>query len=150
MADSLTPLSPPPPAPRAPALTDADTALLAAAEEARGRAHAPYSGFAVGAAVRTASGRVFTGGNVENGSYGLSMCAERVALFTARAAGADAIEALAVVAHQPTPISPCGACRQVMAELAPAATVVMANLSGALRISDTRSLLPWAFEGPAG
>jgi cytidine deaminase len=149
MADSPTPLSLPLSPPLSPALTPADTALLAAATEARGRAHAPYSGFAVGAAVRTASGRVFTGSNVENGSYGLSMCAERVALFTARAAGTDPVEALAVVAHQPTPISPCGACRQVMAELAPAARVIMANLAGGLRVSDTRTLLPWAFEGPA-
>ena len=90
--------------------------LLAEAWEVRERAHAPYSKFHVGAALLAADGRIFTGCNVENLSYGLTNCAERVAIGSAIAAGAREIVALAVVADTNEPISPCGACRQVMAE----------------------------------
>ncbi|MFZ9936647.1 MAG: cytidine deaminase [Luteolibacter sp.] len=93
-----------------------DESLLAEAWRVRDRAYAPYSEFAVGAALRATDGRVFTGCNVENLSYGLTMCAERVALASAIAAGAREFTALAVVADTKVPISPCGACRQVMAE----------------------------------
>jgi cytidine deaminase len=89
--------------------------LIEAAWQTRDRAHAPYSKFHVGAAL-LAGGRVFTGCNVENLSFGLSMCAERVAVGTAIAAGSRKIEAVAVVADTGVPISPCGACRQVLAE----------------------------------
>lgn len=117
--------------------------LLAAARAARDRARAPYSGYRVGAAVLDAQGRVFTGANVENASYGLTMCAERVALFRAVSEGAGKIVALAVAAAGPgAGARPCGACRQVMAELAPEATVHMGDVSAAVT-----DLLPLAF-GP--
>lgn len=90
--------------------------MLSLAWETRGRAHAPYSNFYVGAALLVADGRIFTGCNIENLSYGLTICAERVAIGSALAAGAREFLALAVVADTSEPISPCGACRQVMAE----------------------------------
>src|SRR5690348_17668436 len=98
-----------------PALDD----LLTLARAAREHAYAPYSKFRVGAAVRTRDGRTFAGCNVENAAYGLCNCAERTALFSAMAAGCqprDFVQ-LAVIADTPGPVSPCGACRQVMAEL---------------------------------
>lgn len=98
-------------------LTEADWQALAdAAREASTRAYCPYSGFAVGAAVRTAAGRVFTGCNVENASFGLTVCAERNAIFQAVAAGARDIVAVALYTPTPQPSTPCGACRQVMAQ----------------------------------
>ena len=90
--------------------------LVRQAWETREHAHAPYSRFFVGAALLTADGRIFTGCNVENLSYGLTICAERVAVGSAIAAGARDFTALAVVADTHTPVSPCGACRQVLAE----------------------------------
>lgn len=90
--------------------------LLHKAWEARERAYAPYSRFAVGAALLTTDGRIFTGCNVENISYGLTICAERVAVGTAIAAGFHNFLGLAVVADTTTPVSPCGACRQVLSE----------------------------------
>lgn len=121
--------------------------LVAAARAGRAAAYAPYSGFAVGAAVRTASGKVFTGCNIENAAYPLTLCAERVALFSAYAAGEREIVALAVVTPTEEPARPCGACRQVILELAPRCTVVLANLQGDERIVSPQSLLPDAF-GP--
>ena len=90
--------------------------LLRAARAAARQAHCPYSKFRVGAAVLTADGKVFTGCNVENASYGLTVCAERVAIFTAVAAGCRRFKALAIVGGIRTPAWPCGACRQVLAE----------------------------------
>ena len=90
--------------------------LIQSAWDARENAYAPYSKFAVGAALLTADGRVFTGCNVENLSYGLTICAERVAIGSAVAAGITNLTMLAVVADTDVPVSPCGACRQVMAE----------------------------------
>lgn len=124
--------------------------LIEEALVAREAAFAPYSRFRVGAAVLCSDGRVFHGCNVENASYGLCNCAERTALFSAIAAGyrPGAFSALAVVGSTEDPISPCGACRQVMLELGGAQmTVVCANLLGMVRVSVAGDLLPGAFDG---
>ncbi|MFQ3631535.1 cytidine deaminase [Roseiflexus sp.] len=126
-------------------LTTELTELLAAAAAARERAYCPYSRFAVGAAVRTASGALFYGCNIENAAYPSTICAERVALFSAYAAGERAIVALAVIADTPEPVSPCGGCRQVMFELAPRAVVLLANLRSAWRVTLVEELLPAGF-----
>jgi cytidine deaminase len=123
-------------------------ALIREAREARDQAYAPYSSFRVGAAVLTGSGRVFRGCNVENGSYGLCMCAERVALFLAIADGCRRgdFTHLAVVGDTEEPLAPCGACRQVMMELGgPQLIVVQANLRGAVSQVTMAALLPGAF-----
>lgn len=99
-------------------LSPTEQALVQAARAARAHAYAPYSGYAVGAAVLTDDGRIFTGCNVENASYGLSLCAERVAVFSAVAAGAQRLVAAAVCT--PDGGTPCGACRQVLHEFAAA------------------------------
>lgn len=123
-------------------------ALVREARAARDRAYAPYSQFRVGAAVLTRSGRVFRGCNVENASYGLTLCAERVALALAVAEGCSRGEFthLAVIADTTEPVAPCGACRQVMMELAgPDLIVIQANLRGALSQLTMAALLPGAF-----
>src|SRR6476620_6965829 len=119
--------------------------LVELAWETRLRAHAPYSQFQVGAALLASDGRVFTGCNVENLSYGLTMCAERVAIGTAIAAGANQFEAVAVVADTGVPISPCGACRQVLAEFG-VPKVLLANRTERLEFT-LQELLPRASEG---
>ena len=128
--------------------------LIAAALAARERAYAPYSRFRVGAAILTTTGEVVAGCNVENVSYGLTTCAQRTAVFPARAMGklgdppeGPAIAAVAVVADSATPPSPCGACRQVLHEFGPGCIVVMANLRGERRAAPLSDLLPNAF-GP--
>ena len=118
---------------------------MAQAAAARERAYCPYSGFAVGAAVLTASGRVFPGCNVENASYSATICAERAALLGAYAAGEREIVALAVIADTAKPVSPCGTCRQVIHELAPGCTAVLANTRGDLWLTTPQELLPGGF-----
>lgn len=120
-------------------------AIIEAAWEARKHAYAPYSKFAVGAALLAADGRIFVGCNVENLSYGLSHCAERVAIGSAIAAGAREFLALAVVADTAVPISPCGACRQVLSEFG-VPLIHLANRRSALEFS-TDELLPRASAG---
>jgi len=123
-------------------------ALLAAAKAASARAYCPYSHFAVGAAVQTADGRVFSGCNVENASYGLAICAERNAVFHAIAAGARDIVAVAVYTPTPAFTTPCGACRQVLFELAANAEVLCGcdgSTHGRFKVA---TLLPNAFALP--
>lgn len=125
---------------------ETQAALLAAARTARERAYAPYSRFAVGAAV-LAGGRIFPGANVENASYGLAICAERAAVFAAAGAGERRLDAVAVVTDTPEPTPPCGACRQVLNELGPRMEVVSATLSGRVATWNLSDLLPASF-GP--
>jgi homotetrameric cytidine deaminase len=137
--------------PTRPVSANADPlALLDAARAALTHAHAPYSRFAVGAAVLDDRGRVFTGANVENASYGLAMCAERVAVFSAVASGARRIVAVAVTAKSRRAITPCGACRQVLAEFCAAATPVHSDGDdGSVVTSTVGELLPRAFGADA-
>jgi cytidine deaminase len=122
-------------------------ALLAAARAVRRRAHAPYSKFNVGAAVRDERGRIHVGCNVENASYGLTVCAERNAVAAAGAAGARRIRTVAVASGARPPATPCGACRQVLAELGAADTeVLIAGPTGAARRTTLGALLPQAFK----
>ncbi|MBI2941273.1 MAG: cytidine deaminase [Chloroflexi bacterium] len=121
--------------------------LLARAWAARARAYAPYSGFLVGAAVQGASGAIYTGCNVENASIGLTVCAERVAVFQAVLAGERALIAAAVVAASPAPPTLCGACRQVLREFAADLPLVCANQAGQRRVYRLGELLPDSF-GP--
>ncbi|NQU38988.1 MAG: cytidine deaminase [Lentisphaerae bacterium] len=122
--------------------------LLAAADLARLCAHAPYSNYQVGAAVLTADGSVITGCNVENASYGLTMCAERVAIGSAVALGQPLISAIAIVAGEGPPPFPCGACRQVLSEFAASELPIYVANSSALDRYETTTLgalLPHAF-----
>lgn len=124
--------------------------LIAAARAVRERAYAPYSRFLVGAALRTKSGRIFSGCNVENLSFGLTICAERSAVFAAVAAGEREFDAIAIVADSKEPVTPCGACRQVLAEFGLDLAVCSANLEGQTFESTIRELLPRAKEGILG
>lgn len=119
--------------------------LIETAVNARLQAYAPYSHFRVGAAVQTASGNVYPGCNIENAAYSPCICAERVALFSAYAAGDRDITAVAVVTETAGPASPCGTCRQVIAELAPNATILLTNLHGNVMQTTPQELLPYGF-----
>lgn len=121
-----------------------DRTLVAAAADARQRAYAPYSRFRVGAAVRTPDGTVYTGANVENASYPLSHCAERVAIHKAVSDGHRRIEAVAVVADGDAVAMPCGACRQVMAEFG-VRRIIVATPTGRARVRTLRQLLAEPF-----
>src|SRR5256885_2052266 len=118
--------------------------LVAAAVEARKQAAAWYSGFRVGAAILSTSGEIFTGANVESASYGLTCCAERIALFNALTQGERTFIAIAVVAEMDAGPMPCGACRQLLAEYAPSARVLIADSRRPHRIREFRiaRLLP--------
>lgn len=121
--------------------------LIAAAEKARQHAYAPYSNFKVGAALECSGGEVFTGCNVENVSYGLTICAERSAVVAAVAEGCTRFRSIVIVADSDLPVTPCGACRQVLAEFAPALEVAAFNLQGAVFRSTLTELLPRPAEG---
>lgn len=118
--------------------------LMKIARKARKNAYAPYSHFAVGAALLAESGRVYTGCNIENASYGLTCCAERNAIFAAVGAGERRFKMLAVAADSPEPVAPCGACRQVIAEFG-IPLVVMGNLKEATKTMTAEELLPYCF-----
>ena len=121
--------------------------LIQEAIEARKQAYTPYSKFQVGAAVLTANGQVFRGCNIENASYGLTNCAERTAIFKAVSEGDSKVEAIAIVADTEGPVSPCGACRQVIAEFSDHNTkVYLSNLKGDVLETSIVELLPGFFK----
>jgi cytidine deaminase len=120
-------------------------ALLSAAREVRERAYAPYSRFGVGAALDTGEGHVFLGCNVENASYGLTMCAERSAVSAAISAGYRNFEAIAIAGPEDALTSPCGACRQVLVEFNPEMTVIFTTPDGPV-ITTAAELLPHSFD----
>jgi cytidine deaminase len=130
-----------------------DSKLIEKAKRARERAYAPYSKFKVGAALLAKSrrsrqrrgGKVYTGANVENATFGLTVCAERVALFKAITNGEKSFVKLAVVADKDEPITPCGACRQVLSEFTSDLKIICANLKGKTEKYSLRKLLPDAF-----
>ncbi len=129
-------------------LSPEDAALIDAAWEARDGAVCRYSGFAVGVAFIDESGRRYTGANVENASYNLGLCAERVALYHALTHGAQRFTRLAITTEAEAPTYPCGACRQALWEFAPDAEVLLVNREGHVRTT-VRDLLPHAFDGSA-
>ena len=122
------------------------TPLITAARRARRHAHARFSGFKVGAALETATGDVITGCNVENATYGLTMCAERVALYKALSEGSSVFTRIAVVADTADPTPPCGSCRQLLWEYCGDVEVVLANLSEVKRRLRLSQLLPLPFD----
>ncbi len=119
--------------------------LIEMAEKAREKAYVPYSKFKVGAVLETESGKVYTAANVENSSFGLSMCAERVAIFKAVSDGEMKFRRLVVIADTNDAVSPCGACRQVMSEFGDF-EIVLANVDGKVNRTSVRELLPGAFD----
>ena len=123
-----------------------DEQLVKVASLARQRAYAPYSGYKVGAAIRTKRNRIHSAANVENASYGLTVCAERCAVFTAVAAGETAgYDAIAIVIDDLVLPSPCGACRQVLHEFSPGMRVILATTGGLRKTTTLQELLPDAF-----
>jgi len=123
------------------------SSLIESAAAVRLLAYAPYSRFSVGAALLTTDGRIFCGCNVENLSFGLTLCAERGALAAAIAKGCLTFSAIAIVADTDVPISPCGACRQVLAEFCPDLKIISANLKGLIETFSLVELLPRAKTG---
>lgn len=123
-----------------------EAVLVEAAQVARERAHAPFSRFKVGAALETAAGDIITGCNVENATYGLTMCAERVAIFKAVSEGHRAFTRVVVVADTESPTPPCGACRQLLWEFCGDVDVVLANLDGVTGRCRLAALLPLPFD----
>jgi cytidine deaminase len=127
-------------------MADIKKELLEAAREARSKAYAPYSHFHVGASVLSASGKIYSGCNVENASYGLTCCAERNAIFTMVAAGETEIREILVIGESEEFLPPCGACRQVIAEFAAPPTVVhMCRRDGTCRDTTVNELVPFIF-----
>jgi cytidine deaminase len=120
--------------------------LISAARQARENAHAPYSNFRVGAALRATSGRIFGGCNVENATYGLTVCAERIAIFKAISEGERGFDTIAVVTDTDTLTPPCGACRQLIWEFCGDVPVILANLKGKTEVISMRALFPKPFD----
>ncbi len=120
--------------------------LIEEAKKARNKAYTPYSKFKVGAAVVTKSGKIFHGCNIENAAYSMCNCAERTALFSAYAHDEKEFTTMAVIADTPGPVSPCGACRQVISELCSKdMVVILSNLQGDVQEITVKDLLPGAF-----
>ncbi len=119
--------------------------LIKYAIEARKNAYAPYSHFNVGAALLTKNGKIYTGCNIENSSYGASVCAERVAMFKAVSEGEREFTALALVTDTKEPVMPCGICRQVLAEFAPQLKIYSATISGIVKETTLDKIFPDAF-----
>jgi cytidine deaminase len=126
--------------------SEAVAALVAAARQARERAVAPFSHFKVGAALETATGEVITGCNVENATYGLTVCAERVAMFKALSDGHRAFTRIAIVADTEAPTPPCGACRQILWEFGGDLEIILANLTRETGRHQLGALLPLPFD----
>jgi cytidine deaminase len=122
------------------------TALVEAGRRARERAVAPFSNFKVGAALETADGTVITGCNIENATYGLTICAERVAMFTALSAGHRQFTRIAIVADTEAPTPPCGACRQILWEFGGDLQITLANLQRETGRHTLKELLPLPFD----
>lgn len=120
--------------------------LVTAARAARAHAVAPYSGFKVGAALETADGSIVSGCNIENATYGLTLCAERVAMFKALSDGHRQFVAVAVVADTEAPTPPCGACRQILWEFGGDLDVILANLTTETGVHRLQALLPLPFD----
>src|SRR5260221_1163546 len=121
-------------------------ALITAARQARENAHAPYSNFRVGAALRATSGRIFGGCNVENATYVLTVCAERIAIFKAISEGERGFDAISVVTDTDALTPPCGACRQLIWEFCGDVPVILANLKGKTEIIQMKDLFPKPFD----
>src|SRR5467141_2471377 len=126
-------------------MSEYDT-LISAAPQARENTHAPYSNSRVGAALRATSGRIFGGGNVENATSGLTLCSERVAIFTAISEGERGFDAISVVTDTDTLTPPCGACRQLIWEFCGDVPVIMANLKGKTETIRMKDLFPKPFD----
>lgn len=121
--------------------------LVDCARRARQNAHAPYSGFKVGAALETPAGLIFAGCNVENATYGLTLCAERVALVKAVSEGQRQFTRIAIVADTAAPTPPCGACRQLLWEFSGDIEIILANLAGIQATHRLAALFPLPFDG---
>ncbi len=126
--------------------TEEQSKLIKSATEARERAVAPFSKFRVGAALLSKGGEIFTGCNIENASYGLTMCAERVAIFKAVSEGAKDFQKIVIVADTSDLTPPCGACRQIIWEFCGDVPVTFANLKGKSETVQMKELLPRAFD----
>ena len=120
--------------------------LVGKAQQAKKRAYVPYSQFPVGAALLASNGRIYTGCNVEISSYGLTICAERTAIFKAISEGERNFKAIAIVSNDPEIISPCGACRQVLWDLAGNIDVIMSTPKGKTKTQKLKTLIPYAFD----
>lgn len=127
-------------------MKNSDKDLIETAKNAREKAHAPFSKFKVGAALRTKSGEIFTGCNIENASYSLTLCAERVAIFKAISEGETEFAEIAVAADTDELTPPCGPCRQIIWEFCGDIPVVMTNLKGETETVQMSELLPRAFD----
>ncbi|MFW9831308.1 MAG: cytidine deaminase [Candidatus Thorarchaeota archaeon] len=127
-------------------MTDSDEELIAQARQAQHNAYAPYSNFKVGAAILTEDGRIFTGCNVENSTFGATICAERTAVFTAICHDAKRFKKIVIISDNTDPVWPCGICRQVLFEFSPDIEVIAIGTSGKIERSQLTTLFPKGFK----